>query len=178
MLDSGGRSTPARVLSVANQKGGVGKTTTVINLGTALAAVGKRVLLLDLDPQGNASTGLGSDTLKRNVTMYDVLVDQIDLSEAIIQTIVPNLFLVPASVDLSSADVELADDQNRLFLNGQMMQVDALIPAVMQLMTAPNDVVVLRPKSGTQVQSLVKAMTVLRDNGIYTIALVGHRDAP
>lgn len=114
MLDSGGRSTPARVLSVANQKGGVGKTTTVINLGTALAAVGKRVLLLDLDPQGNASTGLGSDTLKRNVTMYDVLVDQIDLSEAIIQTIVPNLFLVPASVDLSSADVELADDQNRL----------------------------------------------------------------
>ena len=70
------------------------------------------------------------------------------------------------------------DDQNRLFLNGQMMQVDALIPAVMQLMTAPNDVVVLRPKSGTQVQSLVKAMTVLRDNGIDTIALVGHRDAP
>ena len=114
MLGSGGRSTPARVLSVANQKGGVGKTTTVINLGTALAAVGKRVLLLDLDPQGNASTGLGSDTSKRNVTMYDVLVDQIDLNEAIIQTIVPNLFLVPASVDLSSADVELADDQNRL----------------------------------------------------------------
>ena len=102
-----------KVLSVANQKGGVGKTTTVINLGTALAAVGKRVLLMDLDPQGNASTGFGLDTSKRTVTMYDVLIDQIDLKDAILKTSVPNLSLVPASVDLSSADVELVDDPHR-----------------------------------------------------------------
>ncbi|WP_069298465.1 ParA family protein [Neptunicoccus sediminis] len=105
---------PVKILSIANQKGGVGKTTTAINLGTALAAVGKRVLLLDLDPQGNASTGLGIDPTKRNVTMYDVLVEQTPIKEAIMRTQVPNLFLMPSSVDLSSADVELVDDQRRV----------------------------------------------------------------
>ncbi|MBR9862434.1 MAG: ParA family protein [Rhodobacteraceae bacterium] len=105
---------PVKILSIANQKGGVGKTTTAINLGTALAAVGKRVLLLDLDPQGNASTGLGIDPTKRTVTMYDVLVEQKPIKDAIMRTQVPNLFLMPSSVDLSSADVELVDDQRRI----------------------------------------------------------------
>jgi chromosome partitioning protein len=105
---------PVRVLSVANQKGGVGKTTTAINLGTALAAVGKRVLLMDLDPQGNASTGLGIGKSQRAVTLYDVLVDQMDLTRAIMRTAVPNLFISPSSVDLSSADVELVGDKKRL----------------------------------------------------------------
>nr|WP_325252620.1 ParA family protein [Amylibacter sp.] len=113
MSDNSGLK-PAKILSIANQKGGVGKTTTAINLGTALAAVGKRVLLMDLDPQGNASTGLGIDPSKRNMTMYDVLVDQTPINEAIIRTNVPNLFLMPSSVDLSSADVELVDDQRRV----------------------------------------------------------------
>ena len=104
----------ARVLSIANQKGGVGKTTTAINLGTALAAVGKRVLLLDLDPQGNASTGLGIDLGQRDVTSYDIVVDQRPISEAIIRSKIPNLFVIPASSDLSSADMELVDEKRRV----------------------------------------------------------------
>lgn len=114
MSNENGDLKPVKIMSVANQKGGVGKTTTAINLGTALAAVGKRVLLMDLDPQGNASTGLGLDSSKRKTTMYDVLVDKVDLVDAIHRTDVPNLFLCPSSVDLSSADVELVDEQKRI----------------------------------------------------------------
>lgn len=105
---------PEKVLAIANQKGGVGKTTTAINLGTAMAAVGKTVLLVDLDPQGNASTGLGVDPSQRKFTTYDVLVDQVPLVDAIVETSIPKLSLVPSSVDLSSADVELVDDQRRV----------------------------------------------------------------
>ena len=80
-----------RILSLANQKGGVGKTTTAINLGTALAAIGERVLIVDLDPQGNASTGLGIDRRSRNCSTYDVLIGEAPLREAVVATAVPRL---------------------------------------------------------------------------------------
>ena len=90
----------ARVLAIANQKGGVGKTTTAINLGTALAATGERVLVIDLDPQGNASTGLGIDRKSRRFTTYDVLIGQASLREAILATAVPRLSIAPSTIDL------------------------------------------------------------------------------
>src|SRR5690349_8127654 len=96
-----------RALAIANQKGGVGKTTTAINLGTALAASGKRVVIFDIDPQGIASTGLDIPPSERNVTSYDVLNGGRPLSAAILQTKVPNLFLVPGSGDLAGIDGEL-----------------------------------------------------------------------
>lgn len=102
-----------RIICLANQKGGVGKTTTAINLGTALAAVGETVLLLDLDPQGNASTGLGIPHLQRKVSSYEVLMSEAPLRSAIIPTLIPNLFVVPATVDLSGAELELADLERR-----------------------------------------------------------------
>ena len=93
-----------RVLSVSNQKGGVGKTTTAINLGTALAAVGERVLILDLDPQGNASTGLGVSRSQRSTTAYDVLVGGQPLAQAAVATSLPGLFIVPSDPDLSGVE--------------------------------------------------------------------------
>jgi chromosome partitioning protein len=98
---------PPRVLVVANQKGGVGKTTTAINLGTALAAVGQPTLIIDIDPQGNASTGLGIDRAQRKITIYDVLMGEAGIAEAIIPTRIPGLSIVCATVDLSGAELEL-----------------------------------------------------------------------
>jgi chromosome partitioning protein len=108
-------SSSPRVLAIANQKGGVGKTTTAINLGTALAAVGRRTLLIDLDPQGNASTGLGVGSADRPVTSYDVLVGGTGLAAAIRETSVPGLQLVPADADLSGAELEIGTQPRRSF---------------------------------------------------------------
>jgi chromosome partitioning protein len=102
-----------RILVVANQKGGVGKTTTAINLGTALAAVGERVLVVDLDPQGNASTGLGIGRNERKVSAYDVLIGAALIEDAIVPTKVPGLDIVPSTMDLLGAELELASVQRR-----------------------------------------------------------------
>lgn len=100
-------------VAIANQKGGVGKTTTAINIATAMAATGWKVLLIDLDPQGNASTGIGVGTAERERSSYDLLVDQASLEECVIQTRIPGLDLIAATVDLSGAEVELVSVENR-----------------------------------------------------------------
>jgi len=105
-----------RIIAVANQKGGVGKTTTTINLGAALAEQGSRVLIVDLDPQGNASTGLGIDVDDREFTTYELLLEDIDLGQVIQSTRSDNLMIIPATVDLSSADIELISNERRSFL--------------------------------------------------------------
>ena len=104
-----------RVLVVANHKGGVGKTTTAINLGTALAAVGERVLLIDSDPQGNASTGLGIGRALRRHTLYDVLMAEMPITDAVVKTSVPGLDLTPSDPDLSGVELELGHQARRSF---------------------------------------------------------------
>lgn len=102
-----------RVLAISNQKGGVGKTTTAVNLATALAAVDKRVLIVDLDPQGNASTSLGIPTKDRTTNTYHVLMGDAELDEAAVVTTVPNLSIAPSGVDLAGAELELIEVENR-----------------------------------------------------------------
>jgi chromosome partitioning protein len=106
---------PPRVLAVANQKGGVGKTTTAINLGTALAAIGEEVLVIDLDPQGNASTGLGIDRRSRRHSTYDVLTGEATLRDAIVATAVPRLHLAPSTLDLSGLELEIGQARDRAY---------------------------------------------------------------
>ena len=133
----------AKVIVLANQKGGVGKTTTAINLATGLAAVGRRVLIVDLDPQGNASTGLGVARDKRKVSSYHVLIGHATVAEAAQPTLIPNLFIIPATVDLSGAEVELIDmpqRQGRLraALSGQLDRYDYVLidcPPSLNLLT-------------------------------------------
>ena len=106
---------PPRVLAIANQKGGVGKTTTAINLGTALAAIGERVLIIDLDPQGNASTGLGIDRRNRRCSTYDVLIGDAPLRDAVVATAVPRLSLAPSTMDLSGLELEIGQARDRAY---------------------------------------------------------------
>src|ERR1700734_1031242 len=112
--DPAGRHHP-RVLVLANQKGGVGKTTTAINLGTALAATGECVLIIDLDPQGNASTGLGIDRKSRITSSYDMLVGEKPLRDVVVPTSVPRLFIAPSSMDLLGVELEIAGHADRSY---------------------------------------------------------------
>ena len=115
-----------RIITVANQKGGVGKTTTAINLATALAAIGERVLIIDLDPQGNASTGLGIDRRRREVSSYDLLIGSHTVVEAAVQTVVPDLYIVPSTMDLLGVEMEIAQQADRVFrLKRALSQPDA-----------------------------------------------------
>ena len=121
-----------RIIAIANQKGGVGKTTTAVNLATALAAADKKVLLFDLDPQGNASTGLGISRQSRSVTSYEVLVGARPVKAATVPTSVPHLAVVAASVDLSGAEIELVAAERREYrlreaLTGQMLDFDYVL---------------------------------------------------
>tara|TARA_R110001606_G_scaffold359994_6_gene512193 strand:+ start:32702 stop:33526 length:825 start_codon:yes stop_codon:yes gene_type:complete len=104
-----------RVLAVSNQKGGVGKTTTAINLGTALAAIGEKVLIVDMDPQGNASTGLGVPRETRRITIYDVIVDGRAIDEVAVETTVPGLHIIPGDADMSGVEIELAQADRRSY---------------------------------------------------------------
>ncbi len=104
-----------RVIALANQKGGVGKTTTAINLGTALAATGEEVLLIDLDPQGNASTGLGVDRRERKLSTYDVMIGEAPLEQVMTRTAVPQLWLAPSTLDLLGVELEIASHTDRNF---------------------------------------------------------------
>ncbi len=126
-----------RCIAIANQKGGVGKTTTAINLGAALAAEGQQVLVIDLDPQGNASTGLGIDIEQRNFTTYDMLIEGMPLREIVLPTNITNLSIAPATTDLSSADVQLVNNENRVFLLKDALDVATLAGFDIVLMDCP-----------------------------------------
>lgn len=104
-----------RILTLANQKGGVGKTTTAINLATALAAIGERVLIVDIDPQGNASTGFGIDRQARQYSAYDLMTGEVELQDAIVSTNVPNVVVVPSTMDLLGLEMAISDHGDRAF---------------------------------------------------------------
>jgi len=109
-------SQPPKIIAIANQKGGVGKTTTTINLAAALAKRGHKCLIVDLDPQGNASTGIGIDIESRLRTTYDLLIDATALADVVLQTEIPGICIAPATTDLSSADIELVTNERRSFV--------------------------------------------------------------
>ena len=120
-----------RVLAIANQKGGVGKTTTAINLGTALAAIGEHVLIVDLDPQGNASTGLGIDRKTRRYSTYDVLTGEASLRDAVMPTVVPRLSIAPSTLDLSGLELQIGQERDRAYrLRNALVPMNATTPGV------------------------------------------------
>ena len=104
----------AKIYSIINQKGGVGKTTTTINLGTAMAACGANVLIIDMDPQGNLSTGMGVEKAKREKGVYNILIDNLSINDAVIKTEIPNLNLIPSNDDLLGIDIELSNESDRV----------------------------------------------------------------
>lgn len=115
-----------RILAIANRKGGVGKTTTTVNVATAMAAAGKKVLLIDLDPQGNASTSMGVNKKGRMVSSYEVLIGQNKLTDAIVWTEIPNFSIIPASPDLAGAEIELVELDNREYKLKNALSKDAI----------------------------------------------------
>ena len=125
LLDPTRTSNP-RIIAVTNQKGGVGKTTTAINLAAGLVELGARVLLVDLDPQGNASTGLGVPAEDREVTTYDLLVDETPLADVVRPTSIAGLLICPANSDLASADMELVSNEKRSFLLHDALRQSAI----------------------------------------------------
>ena len=115
-----------KIVSIVNQKGGVGKTTTAVNLATALVAVGRRVLLIDLDPQGNASTGLGISNMDRRITSYNLIIGDVGVSEAVIKTSIPRLSLLSANIDLSGAEIELVNMTRREYRLKEALSAEPL----------------------------------------------------
>ncbi len=111
-----------RIITIANQKGGVGKTTTAINLATALAAIGEQVLIVDLDPQGNASTGLGIDKRNRQLSSFDIMMGTHSINEAVVATAVPNLSIIPSTMDLLGLEMEIGQSTDRAFRLRQALQ--------------------------------------------------------
>lgn len=125
MSELTGSSAP-RIIAIANQKGGVGKTTTAINLGAALAETGQKTLIIDLDPQGNASTGLGIATADRAISTYDLLIEDAAISDVVRKTGTENLWIAPATTDLSSSDIELGGHENRSHLLHAALRGEAM----------------------------------------------------